>query len=85
MINNLSPLPPGSVKLLPGLFQQRYNLNRRYMLSLKTENLLQNHYMEAGLWMPRTAPGGHPLGLGVAHLPAARAFPRPLALGGAHP
>lgn len=47
------PLPTGSVKLLPGLFQDRFDLNRRYMLSLKTENLLQNYYLEAGLWMPR--------------------------------
>lgn len=53
------PLPYGKVKLLPGLIQERYNLNRAYMLSLKTENLLQNFYMEAGLWMPRAEPGAH--------------------------
>lgn len=46
------PMPTGSVKLLDSLFKQRYNLNRQYMLSLKTENLLQNYYMEAGLWGP---------------------------------
>ena len=49
----LQPVRRGSVKLLPSIFQQRAALNRRYMLSLKTENLLQNHYMEAGLWGPR--------------------------------
>ena len=49
----LQPVARGSVKLLPSLFQQRADLNRSYMLSLKTENLLQNHYMEAGLWGPR--------------------------------
>jgi uncharacterized protein len=49
----LQPLHPGATRLLPGLFQQRSDLNRQYMLALKTENLLQNHYMEAGLWGPR--------------------------------
>ena len=49
--------PLGSVSLLPGLFQHRYDLNRQYMLSLKTANLLQNFYMEAGLWGPRDDPG----------------------------
>jgi DUF1680 family protein len=48
----LRSLPNGSVKLLPGLVHQRAELNRKYMLSLKTENLLQNHYLEAGLWGP---------------------------------
>ena len=49
----LQPLPKGAVKLLPGLFQHRFSLNRQYMISLKTENLLQNFYLEAGLWNPR--------------------------------
>jgi uncharacterized protein len=49
----LQPLRPGATRLLPGFFQQRFDLNRKYMLALKTENLLQNHYMEAGLWGPR--------------------------------
>jgi len=40
------------VRLTPGLFQQRFELNRKYLLSLNTENLLQNHYLEAGLWSP---------------------------------
>jgi len=50
------PLVPGSIKLLPGLFQQRFDLNRQYLMSLKSESLLQNHYMEAGLWNPRYRP-----------------------------
>jgi len=50
------PLPRGSVRLLPGVLSQRAALNRRYMLSLKSEDLLQNHLMEAGLWMPRDLP-----------------------------
>ena len=49
----LTHLPAGTVKLLPGLFQQRLELNRAYLLSLTTPNLLQNHYLEAGLWSPR--------------------------------
>lgn len=49
----LTPLPPGAVRLLPGLFQRRRDLNREYMLSLKTEYLLQNYYLEAGIWGPR--------------------------------
>jgi uncharacterized protein len=57
MEHPLRSLPKGSVKLLPGLFQQRYDLNRKYMLALKTENLLQNYYQEAGLWNPPFCPG----------------------------
>jgi DUF1680 family protein len=31
-------------------------LNRRYLLSLHSENLLQNYYLEAGLWSPPGKP-----------------------------
>jgi DUF1680 family protein len=55
----LKSLPFGKVRLLPGILQQRAQLNRKYMLSLKTENLLQNYYLEAGLWGPRAEPGAH--------------------------
>jgi DUF1680 family protein len=48
------PIPPGQVKLLPSMFQHRFDLNRRYLMELRSDNLLQNHYMEAGLWGPRT-------------------------------
>ena len=47
------PFSLGSVKLLPSMFQQRFDLNRGYMISLRNENLLQNFYLEAGLWGPR--------------------------------
>jgi DUF1680 family protein len=50
------PLPPGQVKLLPSMFQHRFDLNRRYLMELRSDNLLQNHYMEAGLWGPRAKP-----------------------------
>lgn len=33
--------------LLPGLFKERADLNRNYLMELKTENLLQNFYLEA--------------------------------------
>jgi len=52
------PIPWGQVTIDPGLLRQRADLNRAYMLSLKSENLLQNHYMEAGLWGPRLQPSG---------------------------
>jgi uncharacterized protein len=50
------PLALGQVRLKPGRFQQRYDVNRAYMLSLKTANLLQNFYLEAGLWSPPGTP-----------------------------
>jgi hypothetical protein len=37
-------------KLLPGLFLDRFQLNHRYLHSLQLDALLQNHYLEAGLW-----------------------------------
>lgn len=52
----LHPTPFGTVKLTPSLFEHRYHLNRKYMLSLRTENLLQNFYLEAGLWGPAHHP-----------------------------
>ncbi len=50
------PMPWGSVRLLPGELRRRADLSRAYMVGLKSENLLQNHYMEAGLWAPRLKP-----------------------------
>ena len=44
------PIQPRRVRLGPGLFQTRFELNRRYLMSLRSENLLQSHYLEAGLW-----------------------------------
>ena len=49
----LQPIPLGQVKLLPGPFLERAKLNRDYVVSLKDDNLLQNFYLEAGLWNPR--------------------------------
>jgi len=52
MTETFRPLHNHRVNLLPGLFKKRFDINRRYVFSLKTQNLLQNHYMEAGLWAP---------------------------------
>lgn len=49
MINSIEN---GKVKLLPGIFTERANLNRKYLLSLDTQCLLQNFYWEAGLVIP---------------------------------
>ncbi len=50
------PLSNRRVTLLPGLFKKRFEVNRRYVLSLQSRNLLQNHYLEAGLWAPMGKP-----------------------------
>ena len=52
MTETFRPLQDHQVRLLPGLFKKRFDINRRYVFSLQTQNLLQNHYMEAGLWAP---------------------------------
>ena len=51
-----NPLPDHRVTLLPGLFKSRFDVNRQYVNSLKIPSLLQNHYLEAGLWAPRSKP-----------------------------
>jgi DUF1680 family protein len=56
MTETLRRLPLREAVLLPGLFKNRSDLNREYVLSLKTANLLQNHYLEAGLWGPHGMP-----------------------------
>ncbi|GGG25717.1 beta-L-arabinofuranosidase domain-containing protein [Paenibacillus abyssi] len=45
-------LPYGKIKLLPGLFQSRAALNRSYVMSLNSRDLLQNFYVEANLYEP---------------------------------
>ncbi len=39
----------GTVKLSDGIFKERENTNRNYLLELKTKNLLQNFYLQAGV------------------------------------
>ncbi len=50
------PFKPGAVKLLSGQIKDRFDLNRKYLLSLKSENLLQNYYLESGLWETYSKP-----------------------------
>lgn len=40
------------VKLLPSIFTERVGLNRKYLLSLDSNALLQNFYLEAGIIVP---------------------------------
>jgi DUF1680 family protein len=49
----LAKITPGEVTLLPGLFRDRRELTKAYVLRLKTENLLQNHLLEAGVRIER--------------------------------
>ena len=37
------------VQLKNGLFKDRFDLNLKYMMSLSSDNLLQNFYLEAGI------------------------------------
>lgn len=52
----LREVDPAAVKLLSSRFQQAANVNRAYLMELKNENLLQNHYFEAGIWGPPGKP-----------------------------
>ena len=51
-------IAPDQVKLLPSIFQERFKLNRTYIMSLSSANLLQNYYLEAGLASFRQKPAG---------------------------
>ncbi|MBP8963479.1 MAG: glycoside hydrolase family 127 protein, partial [Opitutaceae bacterium] len=59
-VENLQPAPVlpsakltatsgGEVALLPGLFRERRELTKAYLLRLKSDDLLQNHLLEAGV------------------------------------
>lgn len=41
-----------NVHLLPGLFAERAEVNRTYLMELSKQGLLQNFYLEAGIVMP---------------------------------
>lgn len=49
MLNNVKN---GSVKILPGVFRERMDVNRRYLMELDANCLLQNFYLEAGIILP---------------------------------
>lgn len=40
---------PQRARLLPGLFKERADINRAYLMELETESLLQNFYLEAAI------------------------------------
>ena len=48
--------PYSDVELLPGQLGRKTESNRRYLMSLDTENLLRNHYIEAGIWQSNQLP-----------------------------
>ena len=48
----LKPAEKGSVKILPGVFRERMDVNRQYLLELDTNCLLQNFYLAAGIILP---------------------------------
>ena len=48
----LKPAEKGSVKILPGVFRERRDVNRQYLLELDANCLLQNFYLEAGIILP---------------------------------
>ncbi len=45
----LKAIPIQNIKLLPSLFLQRYELNKKYLMSLENDKMLQNFYYEAGI------------------------------------
>lgn len=48
----LKPAEKGSVKILPGVFRERMDVNRQCLLELDANCLLQNFYLEAGIILP---------------------------------
>lgn len=46
-------IKPENARLLPGLFKERADINRAYLMELKTESLLQNFYLEAAILIDR--------------------------------
>lgn len=52
-------IQPNKAKLLPGLFKERADLNRSYLMELETELLLQNFYLEAAIRTDRDVRSMH--------------------------
>lgn len=48
------------VTVLPGLFRERMNINRDYLMELDSVCLLQNFYLEAGIVLPELQAVGEP-------------------------
>lgn len=45
----LVPIRPEKARLLPGLFKERADINRAYLMELENRSLLQNFYLEAAV------------------------------------
>ena len=74
----LQSVKNNTVSILPGLFRERMDVNRSYLMELDSTCLLQNFYLEAGFILPGLQVIEHPesaLGLGSTKLPAPRSFP----------
>ncbi len=58
----LRPVPRDAVELRDVFFRKKVDANRTYLLALRSEDLLQNHCFEAGLWstpdLPERCHGG---------------------------
>jgi len=50
------PLPRSAVELHDAFFRKKVEANRAYLLALRSEDLLQNFYLEAGLWHTQDLP-----------------------------
>ena len=48
----LTRIPAGSVRMLPGLFRRRMDLNEAYLMELDSGCLLQNFYLAFGSICP---------------------------------
>lgn len=56
MAKGIHSLSATGVQLLPGILKNRQELTRTYLLRLGSQQLLQNHYFEAGVWTPTHQP-----------------------------
>lgn len=52
-------IKPENARLLPGLFKERTDINRAYLMELKTESLLQNFFLEAAIRVDRNLEDMH--------------------------
>lgn len=48
----LKAVPSDKTHLMPGIFNERAKINRNYLMSLDSQCLLQNYYLEAGIIIP---------------------------------
>jgi len=73
-------LPRDAVRLAPGMFQQRFELNRKYLMRLTNDNLFAE-LLRRGRAVERVRAASTSIGVS-RHLPGARALPGALAVGG---